>query len=244
MEYTVEHAQRILDVIDVGLVAGLGNPVPGQMCVEAAICYSLGLSHSDDPGCVSDAVRSFKIRLNDAHWSSPAARAKGLRALAIAQLGSRGVVNNGEFTGRIIEATIRKILPIGLRTSARLNPMFAVLLESAAIRCELEGSNNAANVAAAYANAAYANATTNASYAYTTYAADGAANVADAGNPAARAVVVAIDVAYAVNAADGALVVGTTSDSILSKSAALAFDVLRSMGAPGVVLWDAVNARS
>ena len=45
-------------------------------------------------------------------------------------------------------------------------------------------------------------------------------------------------------AADGALVVGTTSDSILSKSAALAFDVLRSMGAPGVVLWDAVNARS
>ena len=75
----------------------------GQMCVEAAVCYALDLPHGDDPGCVAESVRRFKIRLNDASWSSPRARADGLRDLGIAQLGSRGVVDELGFARRVAD---------------------------------------------------------------------------------------------------------------------------------------------
>ena len=58
------------------------------MCVEAAVCYAYDLPHSDKPPCVGNAVREFKIRLNDCNWSSSKARARGMRRIAIAQLGS------------------------------------------------------------------------------------------------------------------------------------------------------------
>src|SRR5438477_2282575 len=97
MIYTIEEARRVLAVVDAGLINGLGVAEPGKLCVEAAICLALGLPHGDDPGCVEPAVRAFKIRLNDSRWSSNGARAKGLRALAVAQLGSKGVVDGREF---------------------------------------------------------------------------------------------------------------------------------------------------
>jgi hypothetical protein len=81
-------ARKILSIVDKGLVKGIGEPVPGEMCVEAAVCYAWGLDHSDEPPCVGEAVRHAKIALNDTNWSSSKARAKGLRKLAIAQLGS------------------------------------------------------------------------------------------------------------------------------------------------------------
>lgn len=46
---TREIAAKVRDTIDAGLVQGLGEPIPGQMCVEAAVCYALGLPHGDDP---------------------------------------------------------------------------------------------------------------------------------------------------------------------------------------------------
>lgn len=83
-----------------GLCKGAG--VQGKrVCIEAAICEALGLQHDDDPGCVATAVREFKIQLNDSNWSSPAARAEGLRDLGLAQLGSKEVVSNSEFTERL-----------------------------------------------------------------------------------------------------------------------------------------------
>ncbi len=36
-------ARKLLEVVDAGLCSGLGEPIPGQMCVEAAICFALGL---------------------------------------------------------------------------------------------------------------------------------------------------------------------------------------------------------
>src|SRR6185503_557973 len=91
MELTQAVAQKVLDTVDAGLVHGLGKPIAGQMCVEAAVCFALGIPHSDNPPCVGAAVRAFKIALNDSKWSSNAARAKGLRRVAIAQLGSDGI---------------------------------------------------------------------------------------------------------------------------------------------------------
>ena len=57
---------KVIKMVDKGLTRGQGSPIPGQMCVEAAVCYAMGLPHSDSPPCVGRAVRSFKIDLNDA----------------------------------------------------------------------------------------------------------------------------------------------------------------------------------
>ena len=86
VEITEAIAAKVLVVVDAGLVNGKGKPVPGQMCVEAAVCFAMGLPHSDEPPCVAPALRALKIRLNDSNWSSDQARAKGLRRLALAQL--------------------------------------------------------------------------------------------------------------------------------------------------------------
>lgn len=65
MEITKEIAIKVRDTVDAGLVQGKGSPIPGQMCVEAAVCFAMGLPHSDEPPCVSPAIRALKIRLND-----------------------------------------------------------------------------------------------------------------------------------------------------------------------------------
>lgn len=68
--------------------------------------------------------------------SSPMARAKGLRRLAVAQLGSSGVLDETEFRRRVIDMTIRKAVPVGLRAAAKVSPKHAEALEAAAVRCE------------------------------------------------------------------------------------------------------------
>jgi hypothetical protein len=159
---TREIATKVRDVVDAGLVSGVGRPEPGQMCVEAAVCFALGLPHGDDPACVAQSLRRLKIGLNDRKWSSSAARAQGLRRLAIAQLGSAGVLDEKEFIRRVIDVTIRKAVPLGLRAAARVNPKHAKKLEAAAVRCEMEGTREAceharsAAAAADAADAAYA----------------------------------------------------------------------------------------
>lgn len=86
---TLQQAQRVLAAVDKGLTSGVGQPIPGQMCVEAAVCFAFGEGHDDEPLCVNREVRNWKISLNDAAgWSGKKARAKGLRRIAIAQLGS------------------------------------------------------------------------------------------------------------------------------------------------------------
>ncbi len=61
--------QRITEVVSHGLIRGKGSPVPGELCLEAAICLALGLPHGDAPPCVAEPDRQFAIGLNDADWS-------------------------------------------------------------------------------------------------------------------------------------------------------------------------------
>jgi hypothetical protein len=145
MEITEKIARKVLETVDAGLVGGVGRPAPGQMCVEAAVCYALGLPHGDDPECVSRALRTLKITLNDAVWSSDSARAKGLRRLALAQLGSRGTLNDAEFVKRCAELVIRKQLPAALRAAATVQTTekHREAVIAAAERCEREGSRTA-----------------------------------------------------------------------------------------------------
>lgn len=148
-------AKKVLKIVDAGLVAGLGVPEPGKMCVEAAVCFAIGLPHSDEPSCVGSSVRRYKIKLNDANWSSDLARTKGMRKLAIAQLGS-DQIDQIEFVRKLSEQTIKILIPRLFRKIASfLSAEYQQELLKAADRCEKEGSRDAAD-AAAHAAAAYA----------------------------------------------------------------------------------------
>jgi hypothetical protein len=154
MDMTRDIAIKVRDIVDVGLVAGVGRAEPGHLCVEAAVCLALGLPHGDEPPCVAPSLRRLKIALNDKAWSSPQARAQGLRRLAIAQLGSAGVLDETAFRARVTEMTIRRVVPLALRVAAKVNPRHADRLEAAAVRCEQDGTREAAQTADAAAAAA------------------------------------------------------------------------------------------
>jgi hypothetical protein len=213
VKINIDIARKVLTTIDAGLVHGVGVQEPGKMCVEAAVCYALGLPHGDDPGCVSEPLRSLKIRLNDSGWSSNAARAKGLRRLGLAQLGSKDALDESEFRRRVVELAIRKCVPAALRAAASVHkdPKHRAALNAAANTCESEANRASAlearqiaAAACAAANAAACAAADAAAYAAAyAYAADAAAYAANAAaNAAARAAAAKRDAALAEFAED------------------------------------------
>lgn len=215
MRILKKHIQKLNSILDSGLIRGSGSKAkPGNICVEQAVCIALGYKFSDNPPCVSRAFRSLKMRLNDCSgWSSNKARAEGLRKLAVVQIGSRGALDDQEFTRRVTEATIQQIIPRALRNAAKVCPRYAERLEAAAVRCMQEGTRKAAlaakEIAGRAATTANVAATTaaNASYAATA-AANAAATTADAAryavNAANAAADCAADCAHAANAAAAA----------------------------------------
>jgi hypothetical protein len=210
---TKEIAQKVKETVECGLSSGLGTPVPGQMCIEAAVCYAYGLPHSDNPPCVGSAVRRFKIRLNDSNWSSNEARGKGMLKLSIAQLNSN-VLDQKDFAKRITLLTINRIIaPL----AAKYKPEIKENLQSVTNLSEAVTLCRELRTAAA-ANAAYA----------ATYAA--AANAADAAAYAAVAAAYAAAYAAAADAADAA---DAARDKILTQAADICLEVLVEMKSPG-----------
>ncbi len=121
MNITKEHAAKFLELCDAGLSKGLGEQVPGKMCVEACWNAALGLPHGDDPPCVGSAIRAAKIALNDANWSGDMERARGMRAVGVAQAGS-DQIDQVEFTRLITEGLERikaQYPPADTTTAAR-----------------------------------------------------------------------------------------------------------------------------
>jgi len=228
IEITRDIAVKVLTTIDAGLVKGVGNPIPGQMCVEAAVCFALGLPHGDEPSCVSPALRSLKIRLNDKAWSSNAARASGLRRLGLAQLGSAGALDEKEFLSRVVEMTIGKIVPRAIRSAAKLVPSHAIPLETAAKLCEKKPTRDSALKAYADAAAAYADAA--AAYAAAYAVADAYADAADASAADAAAAAAYAAAAAAAYAADAR---AKTRDDELAYFAEQVVQILIEMKAPG-----------
>lgn len=108
MEITVDIAKKVLETVDAGLCRGKGEPIPGKMCVEAAVAYAMGEPHSDSPVCVDEYLRDFKISLNDKEWASDKSRAAGLRRVAIAQLGSAGTLNWNQFKESMLTSLMSK----------------------------------------------------------------------------------------------------------------------------------------
>jgi hypothetical protein len=214
--------RKLLSVVDAGLTSGLGENTPGAMCVEAAVCYAMGLPHGDEPTCVDSALRRFKIDLNDARWSSTAARAKGLRRLAVAQLGSAGSLDTQAFVTELSKYAVESIVPRAKENAARAADAAASSASSA--------SSAAANAAAARANAARADA--NAARA----AADAAARTATAAaNAAARAAAAAAAARTADAAASSASSASSAAaaDKELSQTAEDVVQILIRLNAPG-----------
>lgn len=199
------------------------------LCVEEAISLTIGEPFSDTPTYVQEDVRVYSVRLNDANWLSTKSRAAGMRDLAIAQLGSAGVVDGDEFAARITELTIRELIPALFRSLRSATPSML----AAADRCEAEGT-----AAAAYAarGAAYRGAIYTAGY---------ASNEAHAAHKAYRACgdadSVGVYAAYAAEAADYANTAATidtwgTTDRFLLLAASLAVRALHELGSPGAAL--------
>ena len=229
MIITAAVVQKLLTVVDAGLVKGVGVPEPGKMCVEAAVCYALDLPHGDEPQCVTPALRELKIRLNDCEWSSPQARARGLRRLAVAQLGSAGIIDEQEFRHRIVGYALRSSVASALRSAASVctdHKAKAALL-NAATRCESDATREAALEArkTAAAAAAYAAA------AAAAYAAAADAAAADAAAYAAAAAACWAANAAAVAAADADA--DAARDKSLAEYAEAVVQILIDMKTPG-----------
>ena len=124
-----------------GMPPGLGDTE--HACVMACLNLACGgkLTDAAESPCVLPSAADFAVRLNDANWSSPTARASGMHDLGLALLGT-AAIDMVEFARRLAEGTIRRVLPIALR---------AVGLKKEADRCEEEGTMESA-AAASYAD--------------------------------------------------------------------------------------------
>ena len=140
---TSEIAKKVIETVDAGLCSGLGKPIPGEMCVEAAVCYALGFPHGDEPICVSRALRMLKMRLNDSCWSSNAARASGLRKLSILQLGSNGELDDIAF--------VQRLVPLAAAYAANATGAAAANAANYAVAAIARAVADTANYAADYA---------------------------------------------------------------------------------------------
>jgi len=132
MSFTITEplVRKLLATVDVGLVMGLGSPEPGKMCVEAAVSYALGEKHSAKPSCVDSVAGAGKIALNDSEWSSNMARARGMRKVAIAQLGSKDTINYLKYARLLAQYTLAEIVPL-----ATVNTALSAEFANTSVRC-------------------------------------------------------------------------------------------------------------
>ena len=109
---TENKVKEPIGCIDEGLVNDVGEPKPGFMCVEAAVCYAFKEEHGDAPKCVHSEIRDCMISLNDALPNErKSTRAERLRKLAIAQLGTKNrfaVVKFNKLVNKLIVRVAEK----------------------------------------------------------------------------------------------------------------------------------------
>ena len=208
--------EKLIEIIPQGLVEDLGVPVAGRMCVEAAVCYALGLDHSDNPPCVGAAVRNFKIKLNDSAWSSKEARAEGMLKIAVAQLGSNSL-DQQEFAQRLTMKIVNRLLP---EVYSEVLPDYQT--EYLKTATTIEEAKEAADAAASDAYTAADASDASDAYIAAAAAAAYAADASDAAYAAAAAA------AYAAAAAPN-----QNHDKYLKMAADICLEVLQEMGSEG-----------
>jgi len=108
------------------------------------------------PQSVDKAIDGLVTALNNCCWSSQAARSKGMLVLEILKIGTEGEIDVVDFTSRVVEMIIRKMVPMALYSAASLgNEKYAEALEAAADRCKAEGTQSAVWAAYEVAKTAY-----------------------------------------------------------------------------------------
>lgn len=99
-----EVAENVIRILKPGLIENIGRRQfkdsddsegyfePGKMCVEQAVHQAEGGDGSQDhPACVLVCIAEIKIELNDRGWNTNKSREKGMRKIAVAQLGSNQI---------------------------------------------------------------------------------------------------------------------------------------------------------
>lgn len=144
MEINEEKVTRLLDIIDAGLAHGGGRMRrPGDFCVQQVLAVVfcggsellLGVPMKGylgvpvkgkwsypltDGASVGRAVSTLAIALNDQiNWESPDHRAKGLRRLAVAELGSEAI-NQMQFLTNVAMAFAEKYPAASIRHADEL----------------------------------------------------------------------------------------------------------------------------
>jgi hypothetical protein len=105
---------------------------------------------------VSPEVRSFIKTLSNQCWGSDTGRIKGMRRIAIAQLGTAGTLDEQQFAENLSKLAITKLIPKVFRLMAETiseEPHKSKILEAAS-RCESEWTAEAALAASQAAEAA------------------------------------------------------------------------------------------
>lgn len=86
-----EVRKRLIQIGKKGIAFGLSDgPVPGELCIQAAICAAMGEKHGDEPTCVEQPDNRISIAVNDLNWGTNRTRAKYLLPIGLAQLGTKG----------------------------------------------------------------------------------------------------------------------------------------------------------
>ncbi len=127
---------KLQEIIKIGLCSGTGGGKAGDVCVEQAIALVFeDNGKTDAPKCVHPVLRGFSIRLNDCQWSSPEARANGLRRLALAQLGTAENFDGKLFVEKMVAYAINNRLPHALIALGKVFPKEAEVLGVHAQAC-------------------------------------------------------------------------------------------------------------
>lgn len=151
-QITEETIRSLLAVVDQGLSKGRYYPDESKPSIDEAICLALKEPHRPSLLCISPQLRKLLVQFNDVNWTSEAARANGLRLLAVAQFGAAGAIDPELFVREVNMALVTKLYPrvLRLRAAAQAEPLQSQML-SAADKCESDGSVATTDAAMPYA---------------------------------------------------------------------------------------------
>lgn len=118
-EINEEVVKKFLAASKPGLVAEVGDPIPGHMCVMSAISFVTEYKDENDiiddhPLTAHSIPTDLAIALNDNGWKSKAARARGMQAVGVAIMGSRDI-HGDNFLTAVMYRMMTELLPHMLR---------------------------------------------------------------------------------------------------------------------------------
>lgn len=200
-------------------------------------CHTLTIRHVLD----GIFVRVFKIALNDCDWSSNKSRGEGLRKLAIAQLGS-DTIDQNEFVKRVSLRIAKEIVSDFFRiagTKLNSNDKFLQHADKFANVKDLDELSDVSRAAADDAYDVCRNLATAPKATTDVYAKDVECAFCVADNLSRRRYAAAVD--YVAAAVDYVAAAHSDSDSVLTKAAQIAVDVLIELKSPGCEWLDVVK---